>query len=109
MRRIAPASICRLRLLFMVNGPHKNVPGGISTVPIPDAAAALMAFWMAVVFVVTPSPTAPKAAIFVAPGGIVGKAGAASAGMAKLSKRGTLPANLGNWLQARGGAGHPHI
>src|SRR6478672_964820 len=41
--KVAPASSCRLRLLARVSGPHRNVPAGISTVPIPPELAELMA------------------------------------------------------------------
>src|ERR1700722_15766377 len=53
----------------MVNGPQRKTPAGISTVPpadtlvMPPRAAAPMEFWMASVFVVTPSPTALKGAL----------------------------------------------
>src|SRR5213082_1436882 len=72
---VAPASTCRLRLLAKVSGPLRKVPAGISTVPMPPALAELMAFWIAVVLVVTPSPTAPKAVTLLVPGGMVGRVG----------------------------------
>ena len=57
-------SICNCTLLCIVSGPHKKIPVGIFTTPpaspfvLPAAVAALMAFWIADVFVATPSPTA---------------------------------------------------
>src|ERR1035438_3779244 len=67
IRRIAPASICRLTLLSSTIGPHKYafVPNGISTVPpaaplvVPPAAAATMALEMASVLSVELSNFAP--------------------------------------------------
>jgi len=59
-------------------GPLTKVPGGISTVPIPDEFAELIAVWMAVVLVVTPSPTAPKLMTLFVPGGMVGNTGVAA-------------------------------
>src|SRR5262249_34250224 len=68
---VAPASIWRFRLFASVNGPLRKMPAGISTVPIPPELAELIAFWMAVVLVATPSPTAPNAVILLVPGGMV--------------------------------------
>ena len=55
-----PESTWRLTLLAMVSASASKVPAGISTVPPPMVAASLMAFWMAVVLSVRPSPTALK-------------------------------------------------
>src|SRR5205823_1927424 len=68
------------------SGPLRKVPAGISTVPMPPALAELMAFWIAVVLVVTPSPTAPKAVTLLVPGGIVGRAGEAPDALQAASK-----------------------
>src|SRR5262245_50588609 len=45
---------------------------------MPLELAELIAFWIAVVFVVTPSPTAPNAVILLVPGGMTGSAGEAA-------------------------------
>src|ERR1039457_5399832 len=76
---IAPASICRLMLLARVIGPLRyvlNVPlAGISTVPPPAVAAALMVFWIAVALFVRPSPSAPNAVTMKLVVGMTGKGG----------------------------------
>ena len=74
-------------LLLNVSGPERNVPPGISTVPPPAALAALIAFWMAVVLVAIPSPTAPKLVMTKVWLGMTGKAGSAQA------SRGAVNAN----------------
>src|SRR5208282_141595 len=64
-------------LLYKVNELLKYVfvAAGNSTVPPPAATAALMAFVMAVVLSVFPSPTAPKLVTLKLPAGMVGNVG----------------------------------
>src|SRR6267142_62900 len=87
IRSVAPASNWRLRLFAKVSGPLRKVPDGISTVPIPAELAELMAFWIAAVLVVRPSPTAPKAVILLVPGGMVGSVGEAARASDKTSRQ----------------------
>ncbi len=58
IRNKAPLASWRLSLLPSVIGPQRKMPAGTTMVPPPAVVQALMAFWMAVVFVVMPSPTA---------------------------------------------------
>ena len=89
---VAPLSICRFTLLLIPSGPHKygDPAAGISTIPPAElVAAALMAFWIAVVFVLMPSPTAPKlVTLKILAGLLVGKGGGktASANLAEPSR-----------------------
>jgi hypothetical protein len=80
---VAPLSICRFTLLLIASGPHKygDPAAGISTIPPAElVAAALIAFWIAVVFVLTPSPTAPKLVTLKTLAGLlVGKGGGKTA------------------------------
>src|SRR5574344_2066427 len=59
-------------LLFMVIGPVSHNPRGIMTVPPPSAAHFSMALRIASVFIVIPSPIAPKSLMFNVWLGIVG-------------------------------------
>src|SRR5512142_2474138 len=88
IRSRAPASRCRSTLLARVSGPHRYVPGaGIRTVPplnplvTPPAAAAVMACWMAVVLVYTPSPRALYGALVTVITLLVLMAGSAGAAL----------------------------
>ena len=47
---------------FRNNAPERYTPGCNTTTPLPAFAAASMAFWIAAVFTVVPSPLAPYAA-----------------------------------------------
>ena len=56
----APGARSRCTLLRRNRAPHRNRPGGTCTVPPPAAAQASIAFWIALVAIALPSPTAPK-------------------------------------------------
>ena len=59
-------------LLASVIGPNKNFQAGTCPVPPPAAEHASMVLWMAAVFNVLPSPTAPKLVMLKTAWGITG-------------------------------------
>src|SRR5580693_6438225 len=101
-RIVAPLETCRSTLLSRWMAPVRKLPGGTITCPPPARLQAAMAAAKAAVFIVVPSPTAPKWVTSKFRGGNHGRRTEATIRSAARSQGG-----LGGWkpLQDQGGSG----